>query len=214
MSVLSVGMGNYDTSAILAAKQAGVDSMPQKAAGASDARKPDMDTFVKSSDAQKAESAAAETKRLNSDEIRRLQEQRTESFNRMLNDIVNTQANHAKKAGLAKNGLTKDLFSDLVVTPDQKLAAQNAIGEDGEWGVNAVATRIMDLCVSLSGGDASKIEEMRAAVDKGFQQAAGQWGSSLPSICGQTHDEINKRFDYWKEKGSLDGYEYQKMGIM
>lgn len=66
------------------------------------------------------------------------------------------------------------------------------------------------MCVALSGGDASKVEEMRAAVDKGFKQAMGQWGSSLPSICSQTHDEINKRFDYWKQNGSLDGYQYQR----
>ncbi len=177
----------------------------QKSEAAAEAKKADVDTFVKS-----AEAPATETKKLSANEIQKYQEQREQSFTKMLNDIISSQANAGKKAELAKKGLTKDFFSDLVVTPEQQLAAQQAIGEDGEWGVNAVAGRIMDMCVALSGGDASKIEELRAAVDKGFKEAMGQWGSSLPSICSQTHDEINKRFDYWKQNGSLDGYQYQK----
>ena len=95
-----------------------------------------------------------------------------------------------------------------IAATEEKLAAQQAISEDGEWGVNAVATRIVDMCVSLSGGDSSKLDEMRAAVEKGFEQAGVQWGTSLPSICNDTHDEINKRFDYWEQNGSMDGYVY------
>ena len=49
---------------------------------------------------------------------------------------------------------------------------------------------------------------MRAAVEKGFKQATGQWGTSLPSICNDTHDEINRRFDYWEKNGTIDGYVY------
>lgn len=202
------------SSAVTSRYQATVDISATRTAGvtkeeaaASEGKKTaDVDTFVKSS-----EVVSGETKTLSADDIRKYQEQREQSFSKMLNDIVNNQANAGKKAELAKKGLTKDFFSGLVVTPEQALSAQQAIGEDGEWGVNAVATRIMDMCVALSGGDSSKIEEMRAAVDKGFKQATGQWGSSLPSICSQTHDEINKRFDYWKENGSLDGYQYQSV---
>ena len=178
-------------------------SKEEAAAAASEGKKADVDTFVKS-----GEAVSGETKKLSATDLQKYQEQREQSFTKMINDIVSKQANAGKKAEqLAKKGLTKDFFSDLTV---QALAAKQSIGEDGEWGVNAVATRIMDMCVALSGGDSSKVEEMRAAVDKGFKQAMGQWGSSLPSICSQTHDEINKRFDYWKQNGSLDGYEYQR----
>lgn len=202
MLVSSVATKNYNAAEI--ASLASVKSAEtKKAESASGEAKttPDVDTFVKSGD-------AVEEKKLSANQIRQFQEQKEQSFSKMLNDIISNQANAGKKAELKKKGLTKDFFSDLVVTPEQQLAAQQAISEDGEWGVNAVATRIVDMCVALSGGDASKVEELRAAVDKGFQQAAGQWGSSLPSICEQTHDEINKRFDYWKETGGMDGYEY------
>lgn len=41
-----------------------------------------------------------------------------------------------------------------------------------------------------------------------FKQAGVQWGQKLPSITDDTHKEISKRFDYWEENGSMDGYEY------
>ena len=164
-----------------------------KVESASTSKTPDVDTYEPTQ------------KRLSSTQLKQIQDQQMASFTRMLDGMLTSQA---KKAKLASNGLSADLFSDLTVTPEQKLAAQQAISEDGEWGVNAVATRIVDMCVSLSGGDSSKLSEMRAAVEKGFQQAGAQWGTSLPSICQDTHEEINKRFDYWEQNGSMDGYVY------
>ena len=169
----------------------------EKVESTSSQKTSDVDTFEKTQ------------KRLSADQLKAIQQQQMDSMTKMLNSMLNTQA---KKAKLASNGISKDLFSDLTVTPEQKLAAQQAISEDGEWGVNAVATRIVDMCVSLSGGDSSKLDEMRAAVEKGFQQAGAQWGSSLPSICNDTHDEINKRFDYWEQNGSMNGYVYGVTG--
>ncbi len=168
-----------------------------KVESASASKTPDVDTYEKTQ------------KRLSSTQLKQIQDQQMASFTRMLDGMLTSQA---KKAKLASNGLSADLFSDLTVTPEQKLAAQQAISEDGEWGVNAVATRIVDMCVSLSGGDSSKLSEMRAAVEKGFEQAGAQWGTSLPSICQDTHDEINKRFDYWEQNGSVDGYVYAAAG--
>ncbi|MCI8741504.1 MAG: hypothetical protein HFG62_07585 [Lachnospiraceae bacterium] len=168
-----------------------------KVENTSSQKTPDVDTYEKTQ------------KRLSADQLKAIQKQQMDSMTKMLNGMLNTQA---KKAKLASNGISADLFSDLTVTPEQKLAAQQAISENGEWGVNAVATRIVDMCVSLSGGDASKLDEMRAAVEKGFEQAGAQWGTSLPSICNDTHDEINKRFDYWEQNGSMDGYVYGVTG--
>ena len=40
------------------------------------------------------------------------------------------------------------------------------------WGVDAVATRLMDMAMALSGGDPSKAELLRDAVQKGFAAVA------------------------------------------
>lgn len=34
-------------------------------------------------------------------------------------------------------------------------------------------------------------------------------GDKLPAITEETHKEITKRFDYWEENGSLDGYGHE-----
>lgn len=168
--------------------------------------KESKDTFVKSKDVE-TESYKA-PKRLTSDQLKVLQDQQVESFKNMMSKMLTSQADKAKVAGRGLN-INADMFSRILVTPEQKAEAQKAVSEDGEWGVNAVATRIMDMAVSLSGGDTSKISTLKAAVEKGFQQAGVQWGQKLPDICGDTREEINKRFDYWEKNGSLNGYEYQ-----
>lgn len=168
---------------------------------------PNKDTFVKSSDTVK--SADTAPKRLTADQLQALQEQQAASFQKMLSSMVTNQAD---KANIAHNGLdalNADLFSRLRVTPEQQAAATQAISEDGEWGVKAVASRIVDMAVSLSGGDSSKASQLRSAVEKGFKQAGVQWGQKLPSICQDTYDEVQKRFDYLEENGSMDGYEYK-----
>ena len=44
-----------------------------------------------------------------------------------------------------------------------KLQAQKDIAEDGYWGVNQTSDRIIDFAKALTGGDPSKIEDMRDA---------------------------------------------------
>ncbi len=214
MAIAAINAGMYGTAASMAAstvqKAQSTENVTESAKeGKSTAavKTPDVDTFEKSSDTEKLE-AYEEPKRLNADQLKQLQEDQMNSFNKMLDSMLNTQADKAKLAG---NGISADLFKNITVTPEQKAEAQKAISEDGEWGVDAVATRIMDMVVSLSGGDSSKASELKAAVDKGFKEAAGQWGTSLPEISQRTHDEINRRFDYWEKNGTMDGYQYKRI---
>lgn len=169
---------------------------------AKETRKPkDVDTVEISKEGREAE-----TKKLSSDQLKALQEQQVASFQNMIADILNNQAG---QSGLIRGKdimITKDLFSQLKVSPETSAAAAQAISEDGEWGVDAVAGRIMDMVVSMSGGDTSRLETFRNAVYKGFSQAERQWGGKLPDICSRTRDELDKRFDYLSEKGSMDGY--------
>lgn len=87
-------------------------------------------------------------------------------------------------------------------TPEDVAAAQAAISEGGYYSVDAVATRIMDMAMALSGGDPSKIQLLRDAVDKGFSQAGQIYGAALPSICQDTYGEIMDRFDAWEQEAA------------
>lgn len=75
--------------------------------------------------------------------------------------------------------------------------AQAAIGEDGEWGVKAVSDRIVEFAKSVSGGDVSKLSELKDAIDRGFAGAKRTLGGSLPDISNQTYDAIMSKLDDW-----------------
>lgn len=80
-----------------------------------------------------------------------------------------------------------------------KLQAQEDVSEDGYWGVKQTSGRILDFATALTGGDPSKIEDMRAAFEKGYKQAEKTWGGELPEISKQTYDAVMAGFDKMAE---------------
>ena len=78
-----------------------------------------------------------------------------------------------------------------------EIQAQADIAEDGYWGVEQTSDRILEFAKALTGGDASKAEEMRAAFEKGFKAATGAWGSKLPDISQKTYQAVMDKFDDW-----------------
>lgn len=84
---------------------------------------------------------------------------------------------------------------NFTVDPATKAQAQADIAEDGYWGVNATSDRIVDFAVALAGDDPDKLEEMRAAFQKGFDQATKTWGGQLPDISQRTYDAVMEKFD-------------------
>lgn len=78
------------------------------------------------------------------------------------------------------------------MTPEE---AQQLISEDGYLGVEQTSDRIVDFAISAFGNDPSKLEEMRAAIEDGFQQAADAFGGSLPEISHQTYEAVMEKLD-------------------
>jgi hypothetical protein len=92
---------------------------------------------------------------------------------------------------------------DFTVDPATKAQAQADIAEDGYWGVNQTSQRILDFATALTGGDPDKIEEMRSAFEKGFQQAEKTWGGELPEISQKTYEAVMAGFDKMAEDAGL-----------
>lgn len=127
-------------------------------------------------------------------QLKDAQRQRMESFQRMLQSMLVKQG---EKSNLTLFGL------QLNVTAADSLNAAAAIADGGEYSVDAVATRILDMAKSLSGGDVSKLSELRDAVEKGFKAAGVELGGKLPGICQDTYTEVMKRFDEWEKEVRL-----------
>jgi hypothetical protein len=96
-----------------------------------------------------------------------------------------------------------------VVSGEQKLnadpatiaKAKAAIADDGEFGVQQVAGRILDFAKAAIGNDPAKLDAVRAAVQDGFDQAAKIMGGALPDISQKTYAAIMERFDQWQSQG-------------
>lgn len=112
-------------------------------------------------------------------------------------------------------GKANDIWSllssgNFTVDAATKAQAQADIAEDGYWGVSQTSQRILDFATALTGGDPDKIEEMRAAFEKGFKQATKTWGGSLPDISQRTYDAVMKGFDKMAEDAGLKTAETAK----
>lgn len=160
-------------------------------------------TFEKS-EAPAAKPTYEKTTKLTKEQVSRLETMREESLRNMVTQLLSMQAMGGKKTQVSLPDI-----SDLLGATQTAPAVEAAAESEDFYGVNAVATRIMDMAISLSGGDTSKIETLKNAVIKGFEEAGAAFGAKLPDVCDKTYDEIMKRFDYWEKNGSLDGYAYK-----
>lgn len=104
-------------------------------------------------------------------------------------------------------GTADDIWSflasgDFTVTEAAKVQAQEAISEDGYWGVEQTSQRIIDFAKALSGGDVSKADLLLDAFKKGFEEATGTWGKELPKISQDTYKAVEEKFAAWKAEGT------------
>ena len=124
-----------------------------------------------------------------------------DDLNNQMSRFTNMMVQTFQKQGITSSMIQGDDFWKMMasgkysVDAQTKADAQEAISEDGYWGVKQTSQRIFDFAHALAGDDPEKMKEMQAAVEKGFKQAEEAWGGSLPSICGDTHAAIGKLFD-------------------
>ena len=122
---------------------------------------------------------------------------RTAQLRSLVEKMMTGQANTYGKA----NDIWSFLRSgNYTVDPATKAQAQADIAEDGYWGVNQTSDRIIDFAKALTGGDPDKIEDMRAAFEKGFKKAGKTWGGDLPDISQRTYDAVMEKFDQMAEE--------------
>lgn len=99
-------------------------------------------------------------------------------------------------------GKADDIWSflakgDFTVNAETKAQAQADIADDGYWGVTQTSDRMFDFAKALAGDDPEKMEEMKNAFKKGFEQATKTWGGALPDISQRTYEATLAKFDNW-----------------
>lgn len=77
--------------------------------------------------------------------------------------------------------------------------AAAALADDGYWGVEQTASRIVNFAIAASGNDPSKLQALKEAVLKGYEQAKSDLGGWLPDISARTLDRVMAQLDAWAE---------------
>ena len=126
-----------------------------------------------------------------------------EESNRKVKEIINLILPLLEQQGL---NIAKVASGEQTLTVDAETieAAKAAIADDGEYGIKQVAERILNFAKSAIGGDPSKLDAIRAAVEKGFKEATEMLGGALPDISKKTHAAIMAEFDRWESAGIPD----------
>jgi hypothetical protein len=108
--------------------------------------------------------------------------------------VLNIFKEHGLDYQIAAGDQTIDLSR---ITQEE---AQELVADDGYFGVEQTAERIFSLAVGIAGGDPTKIDEIRAGVEHGFQEALDAFGGWLPDISYSTLDAVMSKLDEWAGK--------------
>lgn len=121
-----------------------------------------------------------------------------------LQDLVNKLMNQQKDTyQLSLSDLFKKVKDgEIKVDPEIVEQAKKDVADDGYWGVEQTATRIVDFAKALTGSDPSQIDKMRKAIEKGFGLAKKDWGDDLPEISSKTYDRVNELLDEWAKSAN------------
>ena len=92
--------------------------------------------------------------------MKRDSETRTAQLRSLVEKLM---TNQGTKIGQADDMWRFLASGNFTVSADVKAQAQADIADDGYWGVEQTSDRIVEFAKALTGGDASKAEEMRAA---------------------------------------------------
>lgn len=164
------------------------------------AAKPDTDRVELSKDTDITKMSASDRAAL----VKSLKD----DLNNQMSRFTNMMTQMFQKQGITASQAQGDDFWKMIAngnfTVDEKTKseAQQAISEDGFWGVKQTSQRIFDFAQALAGDNVDTMKKMQAAVEKGFEQAGAAWGGELPSISGETHSAVTKLFDdYYASRG-------------
>ncbi|MBD1401249.1 hypothetical protein [Pelovirga terrestris] len=86
----------------------------------------------------------------------------------------------------------REIIDLATLTPEQ---AQALVADDGYFGVEQTSDRIVDFAINAFGSDPGKLQQMKDAIDKGFNEAQQAFGGALPEISQNTYAAIMEKLD-------------------
>lgn len=185
------GIGNYnDLYAVNAEKKE--DTVSKNDTTKVDTTKNDTDKNSNSAAVYDKRTLSEDDRKTITEQLKADQEKRQSQLTDLVHNMMNTQVNTFGQANNIWQFLAK---GDYTVDAETQKKAQEAISEDGYWGVKQTSDRIVSFATALAGNDSKQLEKMRDAFLKGYERAEKTWGGKLPDISKRTYDAVLDKFD-------------------
>jgi hypothetical protein len=85
---------------------------------------------------------------------------------------------------------------------EARAQAGKELGSGGSYGEASVTKLIYDRVKAFANGDATKIDEMKAAVAKGFEEAKKAAGGKLAEVSQITYNDVMLALDSLKNEAA------------
>lgn len=158
------------------------------------------DQYVASSTEQKVTySKPASTEQISIDQLRKESEKAYENLRRLVMDMLQNQRAASGQEKLSGNALEEAMAKYVTPTEDLQLEPAQLIADDGPLGAEAVSQKIVDFAISISGGDKTKLDQLRSAIDEGFNQVKEMFGG-LPEVSQRTHTLVMEKLSKWENE--------------
>ena len=154
---------------------------------------------------EKSTAKTGYTKKSNSAVVAKMKaeaEQRTSQLQSLVEKMISKQGQTLGTADSIWSFLAKGNFT---ADPETIAQAKKDIASDGYWGAEQTSDRILSFAKALAGDDPDKAEELLNAFKKGYAQATGTWGRDLPSLCSDTYDLVEEKFNKWMNGTETEG---------
>ncbi len=113
------------------------------------------------------------------------------SYDLLRSRVADTLQQQGINTKIAIGDQTIDLYQ---ITPEE---AQELISDGGYFGVEQTSDRIVDFAIGIADGDISRLDAIKAGVEKGFNEAKSAFGDWLPDISYETYDSVMEKLDAW-----------------
>ncbi len=202
MAIGNIGSNTYTSE--LAAKVKGTGTNKDVTASESATETSDVGVVYEPSK-ETTQTSAKKNAKVDSETIAKLKadaDQRLSQLKGIVEQLITKQGKTSETVSIWSQFRQGVLDGTITVDEATAKQAQEDISEDGYWGVKQTSERILDFAKALTGGDSSKVEDIRTAIEKGFSEAAKLWGDELPEISQKTHDAVMKGLDEWAKQST------------
>ncbi|HEY5583102.1 MAG TPA: hypothetical protein VIK78_01255 [Ruminiclostridium sp.] len=156
-------------------------------------QRPALATVSVTTSTAKSDETEGTTTPINAEEVNKLwaeANRATQNLRDMVEELLKSQGKSFKDVLSGKE--------ELIVDEKTRAAAQQAISENGELGVQAVSDRIVAFAKAISNDNPEMYDKLVSAIDDGFAQAEKVFGGELPEICKKTREEVARKLEEWK----------------